>query len=191
MDPSARDRLTTLLLAEPTSELTGSEQLFSLLYEELRDMAGSYMRRERPDHTLRPTALVHEAYLRLIHQDQVTWQGKAHFLAIAARVMRQILVDHARGKTAIKRGGGRTRVTLDENLAGSSPTSCDVLDLHAALDRLAKEDGRSAQVVELRLFGGLTAREAAHVLGMSKRTVDDDWKFARLWLSRDLAGGTT
>jgi RNA polymerase sigma-70 factor, ECF subfamily len=168
-----------------------AERLYAAVYAELHGIAAGLMRREREAHTLQPTALVHEAYLRLVDQTQGDWQNRAHFFGIAARAMRQILVDHARKHAADKRGGGWRRVTLDEQLAesvaGAQQLSLEILALHEALEQLARDDPRMAQVVELRVFAGLHAREAAHVLGVSKRTVDEDWRVARMVLGRALA----
>jgi len=183
------DRTTfTRLLTRTPSDGESRKRLFAAVYDELRTLARGLMRAEPAGHTLRPTALVNEAYLRLVEQDGVAWESRAHFFGIAARAMRQILVDHAREKKARKRGGSLTRVTLDESLALSSPVDCDILDLHACLERLAALDPRMAQVVELRVFAGMSSREVAHVLGVSRRTVDNDWGFARMWLSRELTG---
>jgi RNA polymerase sigma factor (TIGR02999 family) len=162
-------------------------QLYEAVYSELRRVAGGLMRRERNDHTLQPTALVHEAYLRLVDQSLVRWENRAHFFGIAARAMRQILVDYARRHNAQKRGGDLHRVTLEENLADSGQLSYEILALHEALERLEAEDPRMAQVVELRVFAGMFSREVAHALGVSKRTVDADWKFACMWLSREMS----
>jgi RNA polymerase sigma-70 factor (ECF subfamily) len=173
-----------------------SDRLFHEVYRELRRIAGGMMSRERPDHTLQPTALVHEAYLKLVDQTVPDWQNRAHFFGIAARAMRQILVDHARRHQAEKRGGAWRRVTLDENLPGTGAftggaggAEVEILSLHEALEKLARRDERMARVVELRVFAGLLAREVALVLGVSKRTADEDWKLARMWLARELAGG--
>jgi len=163
------------------------DQLYQAAYAELHRIAEGLMRRERPDHTLQPTALIHEAYLKLVDQTRVGWQNRAHFFGIAARAMRQILVDHARKHLRAKRGGPLQRVTLDENLAQQAELSVDILALHEALEKLTAKDERASRVVELRVFAGLSALEAAHVLGVSKRTVDDDWKVARMFLSRELA----
>ena len=189
----------TRLLKGLSVEGTGSrekaaavEELLALAYDELRRVASRIMARERAGHTLQPTALVHEAYLKLVDQTSLRWNDRAHFLGIAARAMRQILVDHARRSGAVKRGGEMTRVTLDESVApdvspGAS-SDLDLLDLNQALERLAVEDDRAARVAELRLFGGLSVKEAAHVLGVSVRTVGGDWAMARLWLSREISG---
>jgi RNA polymerase sigma factor (TIGR02999 family) len=186
-DPS-RAEITRILL-----ELNGedadpalSDRLLEAVYPELRRLASSLMRRERAGHTLQPTALVHEAYLKLMGGD-IDWENRAHFLGVCARAMRQILVDHARRRAAAKRGGGVDRVTLDEAL-GDAGRECRILELHDAMNRFADHDPRAARVVELRLFGGLTVAETAHVLGVSPRTVDGDWAVARMWLSRELAG---
>jgi len=153
----------------------------------LRGLAYAYLRRERADHSLAPTALVHEAYLKLINQRQVRWQNRAHFFAIAAHVMRRILVDHARTRGAAKRDGGQ-RVLLEDVQAVIDPPEVDVLDLDAALDRLSSLDPRQSELVELRFFGGLTVDEAAAVLGVAPATVDRDWALARAWLFRELKG---
>lgn len=186
---SGPDRSTfTRLLTRAPTDPDSRKQLFATVYDELRALARSLMKAERAGHTLRPTALVNEAYLRLVEQDGIAWQSRAHFFGIAARAMRQILVDHARERAARKRGGRLTRVTLDESLAPAAPADCEILDLHANLEKLAALDARMAQVVELRVFAGMSSREVAHVLGVSRRTVDGDWGFARLWLSRELRG---
>ncbi len=162
------------------------ERLLERVYAELRRVAGSLMSRERRGHTLQPTALVHEAFVRLVNQDSVQWSGRAHFLAVAARCMRNVLVDHARARNADKRGGGRHAVTLDDGLFGGDDREFETLLLHDAIDKLASLDERAARVAEMRLFGGMTVKETAHALGVSLRTVDGDWATARLWLSREL-----
>jgi RNA polymerase sigma factor (TIGR02999 family) len=144
------------------------------------------MRRERRDHTLQPTALVGEVFLRLVDQTRIAWRDRAHFLGVAARVMRQILVDHARRHGAAKRGAGVWRVTFDESLGHGLPKDIEIVALHEALARLGEIDPRGAQVVELRVFGGSTVEEIAQTLGVSKRTVDGDWAVARMWLAREL-----
>jgi len=161
-------------------------RLFDAVYQELRQLARAVMGRR--DGTLTPTALVHEAYLRLSAGAEVAWENRAHFLGIAARAMRQVLVDHARARSAAKRGGGLRRVTLDSKMGIAGGAELELLDLTRALDRLAAEDGRMSQVVELRIFAGLTMKEVAHVLKISKRTADGDWAMARLWLARELQG---
>ncbi len=193
MDDSARVDLTRILIEIGESDQgrkEAADQLYAAVHTELRRIAGGMMRRERQNHTLQPTALVHEAYLKLVDQTVAEWQNRAHFFGIAARAMRQILVDHARRHSAEKRGGQWRRVTLDDNVEDPAALSIEILALHDALEKLAKEDERMARVVELRVFAGLLAREAAHVLGVSKRTVDSDWKVARMWLSRELSEET-
>ena len=158
------------------------------VYGELRRLARGYLSRERPNHSLPPTALVHEAYLKLIDQRRVRWQNRAQFYAIAARLMRRILVDHARAHGAAKRGGSST-VPLNEIDGGIDPPSVDVLALDSALEKLARIDARQSQLVELRFFGGLTTEEAASVLAVAPITVRRDWVLARTWLYRELRGG--
>jgi RNA polymerase sigma factor (TIGR02999 family) len=183
----------TLLLAElreaGANRQAATERLAELLYPELRGIAARLMRRERDGHTLQPTAVVNEAFLRLVDQASIDWQDRAHFLGIAARVMRRILVDHARRRGAAKRGSGGSHVTLDEALAGRQDTTLSLLLLDDVLTRLAAIDPRGAEVAELRIFGGLTVRETAEQLGMSTRTVNNDWAMARLWLARELTPG--
>ena len=161
------------------------DELLPLVYAELRRLAAGYMRSERAEHTLQPTALVHEAYLRLLG-DRADWADRRHFLATAARAMRRILVEHARARGRKKRGGGFERTPLEDELIGQAPPGTNLLALDAALDQLAVQDPRKAQVVELLSFGGLTAEEAGNVLGVASRTVERDWKFARAWLLRAL-----
>jgi RNA polymerase sigma factor (TIGR02999 family) len=185
-----RSDVTDLLLAVRTERRpTAIHRLLEAVYPELRRMARGMMRGERPGHTLAPTALVHEAYMALVDQSRVDWQGRAHFFGTAARAMRQILVDHARARNANKRGGGQARVTFDEHLGHGAANDVSLLELHECLDRFATLDARAAQVVELRVFGGLTVTEAAEVLGVSRRTVDADWAMARMWLARELSQG--
>jgi RNA polymerase sigma-70 factor, ECF subfamily len=161
--------------------------LVPLVYGELRRIAASCLRRERPGHTLQATALVHEAYLRLLKDQDLSFQNRAHFLGIAARAMREILVEHARGRGAAKRGGERQRITLDETIAATARQEVDVLAVHEALDRLAALDAQHARLVELRFFGGLTNEEAAEALGVSVATVKRTWAVARTWLFRELS----
>ncbi|MGQ0736197.1 MAG: sigma-70 family RNA polymerase sigma factor [Acidobacteriota bacterium] len=166
--------------------------LMPLVYDELRRLAANYLRRERPGQTLQATALVHEAYVRLIGERKRTWQSRTHFLAIAALSMRQILVQRARARRAAKRGGDPERITLDENLlARDAPREqgVDLVALDAALDRLASLSVRQARVVELRYFGGLSVEETADALSLSPATVKRDWTIARAWLLRELTGG--
>lgn len=166
-----------------------AERLLALVYDELKVLANALMRRERPGHTLQPTILVHDAWLRLVKVRDVDWQDRSHFYAIAARAMRQMLVDHARRHLAQRRGGGEwTRVSLSEADEAALSEDVEVLALHDALERLAVQDERAARVVEMRVFGGLKVEQVAQVLGVSPRTVDGDWAVARLWLKRELAG---
>lgn len=186
--PSQVTRILRSLQDEGTDKSEVTERLLALVYDELRQIAARIMSRERVNHTLQPTALVHEVYLKLVDQNAVAWNDRAHFLGIAARAMRQILVDHARGKGAAKRGSGWQQVTLDEELTPMASSEIELLDLNDALDKLTAVDERAGRVAELRLFGGMTVKETAHVLGVSRRTVDDDWAMARLWLSREMSG---
>ncbi len=163
-------------------------QLMPLVYEELRRLARNYLRRERPDHTLQATALVHEAYLRLIDADAVSWQNRAHFYGIAAKLMRRILVDHARARNASKRGGLVEKISLDEARDLPPAAANDLVALDGALQDLTKSYPRKGQVVELKFFGGLEAKEIAEVLQVSEKTVLRDWQFAKLWLCRELSG---
>jgi RNA polymerase sigma factor (TIGR02999 family) len=163
------------------------DALVPVVYDELRALAAAVMSHERRAHTLQPTALANEAYLRLIDATNVAWKGRAQFLAIAARAMRQILVDHARARAAAKRGGDRLRVTLsDTSTGGLGRPELDLLDLDEALAELAAADPRKAQVVELRFFAGLKMKEVAELLEVSQTTAEDDWYFARAWLRRRL-----
>lgn len=164
-----------------------TERLSELLYPELRRIAGRLMQGERAGHTLQPTAVVHEAFVRLVGEGTVEWQDRAHFLGIAARVMRRILIDHARRRGAVKRGGEVDQVTLDEGVVSGEQSAVGLLALDDVLTRLAEIDDRGARVAELRIFGGLTVRETAEELGVSARTVNGDWAVARLWLTRELA----
>jgi RNA polymerase sigma factor (TIGR02999 family) len=167
-------------------------QLMPLVYDELRRLAASYLRRERPGQTLQATALVHEAYVRLIGERAHNWQNRTHFLAIAALSMRQILVQRARARRAAKRGGDPARITLDDHLLPirnrEVPDEIDLIALDAALTRLASLSERQARIVELRYFGGLSVEEAAEALNISPATVKRDWTLARAWLRRELAG---
>ena len=164
------------------------ESLLPIVYQELRRLAASYLRRERPGQTLQPTALVHEAYLRLMKDKPGRWQNRAHFCAIAAHSMRQILIERARARNAQKRGGERHRVTLDEGLLAGGQRSIDLLALDEALERLAALDPDQARLVELRFFAGLTLAQAAAALGVSPSSADRAWRYARAWLYADMAG---
>ena len=171
---------------EPGQRSRLREEIFALVYEELHRTARALMARERANHTLQPTALVHEAYLRLVDAEGVAAGDRAHFLGIAARCMRQILVDHARAHSAEKRGGDRQRVTLMEELITDQSREHELLLLDDALEKLASLDERGARVAEMRLFGGMTIDEIAKALDVSRRTVDGDWSTARRWLAREL-----
>jgi RNA polymerase sigma-70 factor (ECF subfamily) len=183
-------RVTALLQAWGEGDDDALRQLLPLVERELRQVAARHMRGERPGHTLQPTALVNEAYLRLVTVKHVRWQNRAHFLAVSARMMRRILVDMARAKGYQKRGGRMPVVPLDDVEVASPAPGHDLVALHDALDALAREDARKSQVVELRFFGGLTVPETAEVLGISPETVMRDWTFAKVWLLRELAGDT-
>jgi RNA polymerase sigma-70 factor (ECF subfamily) len=158
------------------------DQLMPCVYDELRRLASRYLRRERADHTIQPTALVHEAYLRLVDQTEVRWQDRAHFFGMAATVMRHILVDHARRRHRAKRGGSVTWLSLEPIREGFEARSLDLIAVDAALTQLEAVDPQQSRVVELRFFGGLTAEEIAEVLGLSSRTVERDWRTAKAWL---------
>jgi RNA polymerase sigma factor (TIGR02999 family) len=181
-----RGAITGLTERARGGDMLALEQLVPLVYGELRRLAARYMRRERPGQSLQATALVHEAYLRLFKDDDLSFQNRAHFLGIAARSMRQILVEHARARDAAKRGGERRRITLDEGVAVGQPLDVDVLALDEVLERLAARDPHQARIVELRYFGGLTNEETAEALGVSPATVKREWAVARAWLFREL-----
>jgi RNA polymerase sigma-70 factor (ECF subfamily) len=183
--PSPQD-VTQLLLAWSQGEHTALEKLTPLVYKELHRLARRYMRGERSDHTLQTTALVNEAYLRLIDCSKVRWQNRAHFLAISAQVMRRVLVDMARSRNYQKRGGEAEKLPLDDALAVSDERSTDLVVLDDALSALAAVDPRKSQVVELRFFGGLSSQETAEVLKVSPDTVLRDWKLAKVWLLREM-----
>ena len=182
----SQQRVTELLAQWSNGDNSALAVLTPLIYEELRRLAHHHMDGQRPDHTLQTTALVNEAYLRLADQTSPHWQNRAHFFAVAARAMRQILVSYARSQQAQKRGGGALKVELDEGALVSPEQSKEIVDLHEALDRLAALDSRKAQVVELKYFGGLNHDEMAEVLKMSRVTVRRDWEFAKVWLYTEL-----
>ena len=178
--------VTGLLLAWSAGEQTAFEKLVPLVYAELRRVAHRYMGRERPGHSLQTTALVNEAYLRLIDARRVRWQNRAHFFAVSAQLMRRILVDFARSRQYLKRGGAAQKVSFDEGLVVSNEQGQDLVALDDALKALAAIDGRKSQVVELRFFGGLSVAETAEVLKVSPDTVLRDWRLAKLWLAREM-----
>ena len=190
MSESAPGDVTLLLNRVQRGDKQAESNLITAVYAELRRMAARHMRRERPGHTLQTTALVHEAYLKLIDQKGANWQNRAHFFAVAARVMRRILVDYARNRLAEKRGGGQPRLPLDEALVFSKEKSGELLALDEALERLEEKDERVHRVIELRFFGGLSVEETAEVLGIATRTVKRDWSFGRAWLRGELGGDT-
>ena len=181
-------QVTKLLVDWRNGDQGALEQLIPLVHEELRRVARRHMAHERPGHTLQATALVNEAYVRLIDIKQVNWQDRAHFFAMSSRLMRRVLVDFARSKGYQKRGGGAQKVSLDEALIVSSEPGADLVALDDALDALAAFDARKAQVVEMRFFGGLSVEETAEALKVSVDTVMRDWKLAKAWLLRELAG---
>jgi RNA polymerase sigma-70 factor (ECF subfamily) len=185
--PSPKE-VTELLLAWSEGDRSALEQLIPLVYDELHKMARRYMVREQVAHTLQTTALVNEAYIRMIDMRKVQWQNRAHFFAVSAQLMRRILVDFARSRNYQKRGGGRRLVTLDDALEVSPKQDADLVLLDEALDALAVVDDRKRRVVELRFFGGLTVDETAHVLEVSPDTVMRDWKMAKVWLLREMSG---
>lgn len=182
--------ITVLLLAWRDGDESARSRLTEVVYDELRRIAQRHMRRERPDHSLTPTALVHEAYLKLIDQRRVEWQNRAQFFAIAARVMRRVLVDHARARATAKRAAGLS-IALDDVDVSTEPLDVDILAIDTALDELAAVDDRQSQLVELRFFAGLTVEETATALGVAPITVKRDWALARAWLFRALQGRPT
>jgi RNA polymerase sigma factor (TIGR02999 family) len=185
--PTAPGPVTEILDELRRGQPGAEEQLFGLVYGELRRLAGGYMREQPGGHTLQPTALVNEAYMRLMGNGTAEWNDRAHFLGCAARAMRSILVDFARAKAAQKRGGDNRRFTLDERFDGATHDPLQVVAIHDALDRLKETAPEAAQVVELRFFGGLTLDEISDVLDVSKRSVCRLWEYARLWLYREVA----
>lgn len=187
-DPSSSD-ITALLRAHSAGEAEALEALISRVHDELRQIARRRLGREQAGHTLSPTDLVHEAYLKLVPIERVDWRDRAHFFAIASRAMRNVLVDHAERRRTVKRGGGNVALSLDEAAGAVTERSLDdLLALGEALERLERVDGRQARVVECRFFGGLSLDETAEALGISAATVSRDWTFARAWLHREMAG---
>src|SRR5688572_10240480 len=188
--PAPPHELTQLLLDWSKGNQTALDKLTPLIYKELRRLARQYLARERAGHTLQTTDLVHEAYLRLVDQRRVRWQNRSHFFAVAAQLMRRILVDHARRQRRVKRGGGAKMVSLDETAVVSRQSDVDLLALDEALQRLEEIDERKARIVELRFFGGLEVEETAAYLKLSPATVLRDWKMAKAWLHRALGNET-
>jgi RNA polymerase sigma factor (TIGR02999 family) len=180
------ESVTGLLRKWAAGDRESLDRLIPLVYNELRRLARGYLRRERLDHTLQPTALVNEAFFRLVDQEQVSWQNRSHFFGIAAQSMRRILVDHAREHLAAKRGAGAQRVPLELAAGVAAELPVDLIMLDAALQQLAAQDERQGRVVELRFFGGLTIEETAEVVGVSPATVKREWEFARAWLRRQM-----
>lgn len=179
--------VTELLIAWNGGDQAALSELMPLVFTELRVLAGIYLKRERPGHTLQPTALVNEVYLRLVDLEQVTWENRAHFFGLAARMMRRLLVNHAEARRAEKRGGGAAKVSLDEAVLPGCAPEVDVLGLDAALQELERLDPRQGQVVEMRYFSGLSIAETAEALQISPATVKRDWETAKLWLRRRMA----
>lgn len=180
---------TTKLLQHIRDEDGARQRVFEIVYGELRQLAGGMFRAQHASHTLQPTALVNEAFLRLVDQTAITWESRAHFFAVAARAMRQILVDHARRRHRLKRGGDGVRLTLHEAAAPLDDSPPELLDLDDALTKLEQLDPRQSQVVDLRFFGGLTVAEVALVMELSKTTVETEWRMASAWLKRELTRG--
>lgn len=183
-----QQNVTQLLIGWSKGDKEALDKLVPLVYDELRRQAARYLRRERVGHTLQTTALIHEAYLRLIDQKNVHWQNRAHFFGIAAQLMRRILVDHARTKKRAKRGGSDVRVSLSEATLQTQAQDLDIVALDEALERLAEIDEQQSRIVELRFFSGLTVEETAEVLSISTATVKRDWSMAKAWLHREVSG---
>ncbi len=195
MKDAPREQITRLLAGfapDGTRSFTDASvdqlasRLFPLVYDQLKAVAENYFRRQPANHTLQPTAVVHEAYLRLVDEPNARWNSRAHFLAVAAKAMRHILIDHARHRKTARRGGDCEQRTLVESLTPAPESAVDLLVLDEALTRLTELSERMARVVELRYFGGLTVEEVAQVIGVSKRTIEGDWETARVWLAREL-----
>lgn len=187
MSASSNDATITLRDLRD-GDASAADRLLPMVYEELRAIAGGLFKSQPDGHSLQPTALVHEAYLKLVRQDAATFSDEAHFLAVAAMAMRQILVDHARARRAEKRGGAGHRVTLDLAALPDEDSGVDVLDLHEALERLREFDERKSRVIELRFFGGLDIAQVSEALGVARSTVTEDWRFSRAWIVRELRG---
>jgi RNA polymerase sigma factor (TIGR02999 family) len=191
MDCDPKQSAVTQLLAEVVNgQQNAADDLMPLVFNQLHELAERLLRRETPGHTLQPTALVNEAYVRMVGHSKIDWKGKTHFFAIGARNMRRILVDHARRKKRQKHGGQMQRIPLTDELCVSNRNDEDVLAIEEALKKLEELDPRQGQIVELRFYGGLTVEEVAEVLGVSKRTVESDWTMVRAWLRRELGAET-
>lgn len=187
MSGGGRHEVTQILRDWSGGDPAAPERLMPFVYDELRRLARSFLRRERGDHTLQPTALVHEAYVRLVDQRSVNWQNRAHFYGIAASMMRRVLIDHARAHAAEKRGGGGVRLSIEDVQVPVEDRAASFVAMDEALERLSQFNERGCRIIEMRFFGGLTDEEIAEVLGVSTRTVLRDWKTARLWLFRELS----
>jgi len=185
--PNATDNITALLVGYGRGDKEALDKLMPIVYDELRRQAARYLRREQAGHTLQTTALIHEAYVRLVDQRNVQWQNRAHFFGIAAQMMRRILVDHARTKKRAKRGGSDVKVSLADATIPVKGQDLDVVALDEALNRLAEIDEQQSRVVELRFFSGLTVEETAEVMGVSPATVKRDWSMAKAWLHREMS----
>ncbi|PYU35026.1 MAG: RNA polymerase subunit sigma-70 [Acidobacteria bacterium] len=186
MCPASSGRVSKLLINWGQGDLDAREALIPLVYGELRRVARRYLGRERPDHTLQSAALVHEAYLRLVHKEPPQWQNRAHFFGVAAQLMRHLLVDHARNRRAAKRGAGAPRLSLDAQMVLPQKREVDLVALDDALNKLAGLDAQQSRLIELRFFGGLSIEETAVVLGISPATVKREWATARAWLQREM-----
>jgi RNA polymerase sigma factor (TIGR02999 family) len=184
---SAPPTITQLLVEWSEGDRAALDQLMPLVYDELRRLARSYLRRERPDHTLQATALVHEAYMRLVDQHSVSWQNRAHFFGIASQMMRRILVNHALARETAKRGGDAERLPLDTAIVVDAKREINLIALDDALKELETADARQGRIVELRFFGGLSIEETAEVLKLSPATIKREWSTAKLWLRRQIA----
>ena len=182
--PSPKGQITGLLQDWRNGDQAAIDKLLPIVYDELRRLAAGFFRRERLNHTLEPTALVHDAYLHLVDQSRVGWENRAHFFGAAAKLMRRILIDHARGHNAAKRGGGEIRVSLADDVAVTKQRELDLITLDGALDELAVLDEQQSRIVEMRYFGGLSIEETAEVLAISPATVKREWNTARAWLYR-------
>ncbi|MEP7038682.1 MAG: sigma-70 family RNA polymerase sigma factor [Acidobacteriota bacterium] len=191
MKPQPSQQITQLLLDWSDGDKAALDELMPIVFDELRRLASHYMRGQRAGHTLQTTALVNEAYLRLIDSSRVNWQNRAHFFAISAQLMRRVLVDFARARNSRKRGGDQIKVTLDDKIEATFEKETNLVELNEALENLAKFSERQSQIVELRYFGGLTEEEIAETLNISTRTVRRDWSAARAWLYRQLSNNDT
>lgn len=185
-DKTSKSEATRLLIKARQGNRSALDQLMPLIYEELRLLAAKHLCNERPDHTFQPTELLHELYFKLVDIRQIDWQSRAHFLSMASRCIRRILIDHARSRNRLRRGGDYRRLQLSVVDVSDDSDVVDFLDLDISLDRLAVDHPRASQVVELRYFGGLSLQEAASVVGVSERTAASDWSFAKAWLKREM-----